>query len=206
MNDPVSIPIGPILIIAVPVIIFLWLVLTSNRLTQLRNLVRESWSDIEVQLKRRHDLIPNLVETVKGYAAHEQAVLDRVMQARAHAMSDGGNMASRIAEEGALVGALNGLFARVEAYPQLKASEHFLALQQELTNTEDRIAAARRFFNSNVRSYNTMCDSFPSGLIASLRTMKRIPYFEVDTVQALNSIPVNFQPLPDGSRILPGSR
>jgi len=190
MNDP-TIPYPIIVALAIAVVGLFWLIATSNRLIQLRNLIRESWSDIDVQLKRRHDLIPNLVETVKGYAAHEQAVLDRVMEARAQAMAQSANVQQSIAQESILVGALNGLFARVEAYPQLKASQHFLALQQELANTEDRIAAARRFYNANIRDYNTLCDTFPASLIANAMNMKPVPYLELDTVQALQPVSVN---------------
>ncbi len=201
MDQP-NIPFGLILAIGIPLIAIIWLIATSNRLIQLRNLIRESWADIDVQLKRRHDLIPNLVETVKGYAAHEQAVLDRVMQARAQAMTQTANLQQSIAQESILVGALNGLFARVEAYPQLKASQHFLALQQELANTEDRIAAARRFYNANIRDYNTLCDTFPPSLIASAMNMKPVPYLELDTVQALQPVNVSMA-LNSGSPVIP---
>ena len=191
MNNTGDIPYAYIAIVGVPLIVFIWIAMTGNRLNQLRNLIRESWSDIDVQLKRRHDLIPNLVETVKGYAAHEQAVLDRVMQARSMAMAQTDNAQQVVAQETALVSALNGLFVRVEAYPQLKASPQFLALQQELANTEDRIAAARRFYNANVRDYNTMVQSFPSSIIANAKNMTVWPFFELDSVQAREPVPVD---------------
>lgn len=161
-------------------IIFLWMVTTYNRLKRLQLLVRESWSQVDVALKRRYDLVPNLVETVKAYAAHEQQTLERVIEARNRAISaDGAN--AQIPAEAALVGALNGLFMRAEAYPNLRASENFLALQQELANTEDRIAAARRFYNSNVRDYNIIQEQFPSSLMASGHSPAQ--FFEVESLE-----------------------
>lgn len=204
-NPTSSLPILPIVIIAIPVLFVIWAVITMNRLTQLRNLLRESWSDIDVQLKRRHDLIPNLVETVRGYAAHESSVLERVTEARAAAIVGTKSPVAQLATESTLVAALNGMFARVEAYPQLKASAQFLALQQELANTEDRIAAARRFYNANVRDYNTLCSSFPSSLIAGMVGMSPIPYLELDTVDALQAPQLNLSSLQPGPTSLPGS-
>lgn len=191
MDTPSQLPILPIILIAIPVLILIWAVITMNRLTQLRNMLRESWSDIDIQLKRRHDLIPNLVETVRGYAAHESSVLENVMQARAAAMVATKSPVAQLAVEGSVVSALNGMFAVVEGYPRLKASAQFVALQQELANTEDRIAAARRFYNANVRDYNTLCSSFPSSLIASLRGLSPIPFLELDTVNARQAPQIN---------------
>jgi LemA protein len=204
MDTPSNIPYGLAIIVGLPLIVLIWIVVTSNRINQLRNLIKESWSDIDVQLKRRHDLIPNLVETVKGYATHEQTVLDRVMQARSMAMAPAANTSEVIAQETALVTALNGLMVRVEAYPQLKASAHFLALQQELANTEDRIAAARRFYNANVRDFNTMCQSFPSSVIANSKNLSPVPFFEVDSVAARDPVAVDMGSFGPGPGLTPG--
>jgi LemA protein len=148
-----------------------------NRLNRLKNLVRESWSQVDVALKRRYDLIPNLVETCKAYAAHERAVFERVSEARNRAMAAQG----KPAEESVLAGAITGVLGLAEAYPQLQASAHFLALQKELANTEDRIAASRRFYNANVRDYNIAIEQFPSSLFASGH--RSADYFEIDSVE-----------------------
>ena len=189
-------------IIGLPLLVLIWVAVTGNRLNQLRNLIKESWSDIDVQLKRRHDLIPNLVETVKGYATHEQTVLDRVMQARSMAMAPAANTQEVIAQEAALVTALNGLFARVEAYPDLKASAQYLSLQQELANTEDRIAAARRFYNANVRDFNTMVQSFPSSIIAQAKNMEPWPFFELDSLDERAPVQVNLGSIDQNSGVV----
>jgi LemA protein len=157
-----------------------WLVGTYNRFVRLRNLVQESWRQIDVELHRRHDLIPNLVETVKGYAAHEQSVFDAVTRARAAAAGVGASPEARAEQEGALSQALGRLFAVAEAYPQLQANQNFLSLQAELTNTEDRIAAGRRFYNANVRSLNTSVESFPASIVAGLFHFTRAGYFEAN--------------------------
>ncbi len=191
MDNTSPVPIIPIILIAVPVLILIWAVITMNRLTQLRNMLRESWSDIDIQLRRRHDLIPNLVETVRGYAAHESSVLESVMQARAAAMVATKSPVAQLAVEGSVVSALNGMFVVAEGYPRLKASAQFVALQQELANTEDRIAAARRFYNANVKDYNTLCASFPSSLIAGLRGLSPITFLELDTVNARQAPQIN---------------
>lgn len=156
-----------------------WLVANYNRMARVRQHIRESWADIDVELKRRYDLIPNLVATVKGYAAHEQDVLQRLMELRSRAMDNHGPAASQAAEESALLLGLKQLFVRVEAYPDLRADSHFLALQQELANTEDRIAAARRFFNANVREMNQLCQSFPTNLVARWFGFHTEDYFEL---------------------------
>ena len=143
------------IIIGIVVLLVLAAVAMYNGLIKLRNLVQEAWRQIDVELKRRHDLIPNLVETVKGYAAHERGTLEGVMQARSAAMSGGQGPAAAAQSEGMLSQALGRLFAVAEAYPDLKANVNFLALQQELTSTEDRIAAGRRYYNANVRELNT---------------------------------------------------
>lgn len=169
----------------------LWLIGTYNGLVRLRNHCRESWSGIDTELKRRYDLIPRLVEVVKGYAAHEREVLERVVAARAAALASQGTPASQARDEKSLVDSMRGLFAVVERYPDLKASGHFLALQEELVNTEDRIAAARRFYNANVRDFNTRTEIFPSNLIAGLFNFTREEFFEVEdhTFRAAPSVP-----------------
>ncbi len=160
-------------------LLLVWIVGTLNRFVRLRNLIRESWADLDVALQRRHDLIPNLVETVKGYAAFEQQTLQRVIDARNQALGQAGTATAMFAgAETALTQALTGFFARVEAYPQLKSSEQFLSLQRELADTEDRIAAARRFYNANVRDYNIAIASFPASILRGGRSPA--PYFEAD--------------------------
>ena len=150
-----------------------------NRLVMLRNRVDNAWAQIDVQLKRRYDLIPNLLETVKGYAAHERNTLEAVINARNAAMSATGVEAKGQAEN-MLSGALKSLFALAEAYPDLKANQNFLSLQDELTNTEGEIAYARQFYNDSVMSFNTAIQSFPSNLIASLFGFSGRTYFEVE--------------------------
>jgi LemA protein len=157
----------------------LWLIANFNRLARVRQHIRESWSDIEVELKRRYDLIPNLVETVRGYAKHESDVLESVIQLRNKAMANRGAASVQAVDETALQIGVKRLFVVAEAYPTLKADAHFLALQQELANTEDRIAAARRFFNGNVREMNQLCESFPTNILASSFGFERATYFEL---------------------------
>ncbi len=162
------------------VIVFvLWVIGAFNGLVRGRNRVREAWSDIDVQLKRRYDLIPNLVETVKGYATHEQSVLEKVIQARSAAMGASGHQQKGEAEN-MLSGALKSLFAISEAYPDLKASANFGKLQDELSDTENKIQAARRFYNTNVMDYNTRMETFPTNLIAGTFNFKRQEFFQAD--------------------------
>jgi len=149
-----------------------------NRLVTLRNRTKEAWADIDVQLKRRHDLIPNLVETVKGYAAHEKEVFEKVTEARAKAISAQG-LAEKGQAENVLSGALKSLFAVAESYPDLKASQNFLELQRELTDTEDKIQAARRFYNGNVRDLNIQIETFPTNLIAGAFGFQKMEFFEI---------------------------
>jgi LemA protein len=144
--------------------------------------VPESWSNVDTELKRRYDLIPNLVETVKGYAAHERGVLESVVKARAAAIASTGSPESQAHDENALVGTLKSLFAVAEGYPELKADRHFMHLQKELVETENRIQAARRFYNANVRDLNTLTEMFPSSVIASMTGIQRAEYFETDDV------------------------
>ena len=151
-----------------------------NGLVALRNHIRDSWANVDTELKRRYDLIPNLVATVKGYAAHEREVLERVVELRNRCAAHAGAAAANQAEEKELVASLQRLFAVVENYPQLKADQHFLRLQEELVNTEDRIQAARRFYNGNVRDYRNKCEQFPSSIVAGMFNFKPADYFDVE--------------------------
>ena len=171
--------------------IVVWLVFVYNGLVVTRNRVKESWSDIDVQLKRRYDLIPNLVETVKGYAAHESGTLDKVIQARAKAMSAQGP-AAKAQAEGELSGTLKSLFALSESYPQLRAVEAFTSLQAELSDTENKIQAARRFYNSNVMSLNTKIESFPTNLIAGTFGFTKAEFFELGDAAQREPVQVKF--------------
>jgi LemA protein len=161
--------------------VLLWAILNFNTLVRLRQHCREAWADIDTELKRRYDLIPNLVQTVKAYAEHEREILKAVTEARTRALASTGSPESQAQDENALVGAIRRLLAVAENYPDLKASENFLVLQRELANTEDRIQAARRFFNGNVRDLNTRIEVFPSNLIASLFRFKQEEFFEVES-------------------------
>ncbi len=156
----------------------LFVILTYNTLVALRNHIRDAWGNIDTELKRRYDLIPNLVATVKGYAAHEKEVFERITQLRAQCMADN-SAVQKQASENQLVGALQNLLAVVENYPQLKSDRNFLKLQQELVNTEDRIQAARRFYNGNVRDYSNKCQMFPSSIIAGAFGFQLQDYFNV---------------------------
>jgi len=169
-----------------------WFATLYNRFVQLTNRVKEAWSDIEVQMKRRYDLIPNLVETVKGYAAHEKGVFENVTKARAAAMGAQG-VQDKAKAENMLSGALKSLFAVAEAYPQLRANENFLSLQRELSDTEDKIQASRRFFNGNVRDYNILIESFPSNLVAQTFHFKPRDFFELDESESAAKQPVKVQ-------------
>ncbi len=156
-----------------------WLIMIYNGLIKMRNRVDEAWSDIDVQLKRRYDLIPNLINTVKGYAAHEKEVFEKVTEARTRAMGakDAGEQAKA---ENMLSDTLKSLFAVAENYPDLKANENFLELQRELTDTEDKIQAARRFYNGNVRDFNTKIQIFPNNLIVGILKFKPYEFFEAE--------------------------
>jgi len=175
-----------IAVLAVPLLILFWVIGTANRLTRLKMLVRESWAQVDVVLKRRYDLIPNLVETCRAYAAHEKDTFERVIDARNHAASANGSVSA----ENLMILSLNKMLARVEAYPELKSSAHFLELQRELANTEDRIAAARRFYNANVRDYNTAMEQFPASLVAGSHSPA--PFFEIEDVAIRQSVSVSF--------------
>jgi LemA protein len=166
-----------IIVGALVLLFVLALILMYNGLVRLRNRIDNAWSQIDVQLKRRYDLIPNLVETVKGYAAHERQVLENVTQARANAINAQGP-AQQAEAENVLSGALKSLFAVAEAYPDLKANQNFLSLQEELTSTEDRVAYARQFYNDSVLSYNNKLQTFPRNVIAGMFNFEKREYFE----------------------------
>ena len=168
------------LVIGVCLALLILPVLSYNRFIQQRTLIENSWANIDTELKRRYDLIPNLVETVKGYAAHERAVFEAVTRARSAAVASEGSPQEQAATERPLVSALRQLLSLAEAYPELKASPHYLGLQDELTATEDRIQAARRFYNANVRDLNTRVEQFPSSIIARLFDFRRAEFFNVD--------------------------
>ncbi|NMC31865.1 MAG: LemA family protein [Veillonellaceae bacterium] len=160
----------------------LWLISSYNSMVRLRNMVQNSWAQIDVQLKRRFDLVPNLVETVKGYAAHEQEVLEKVTQARSMVQS-AQSIEQRQQAENQLTNTLRSLFAVAEAYPQLKANDNFRDLQQQLTVLEEKIAFARQFYNDTTMKFNTTIQSFPTNLLAGMFGFQALPYFEVDDVQ-----------------------
>ncbi len=181
-----------IIVIVILVLLAIALMLSYNRLVRLRNLVQESWRQIDVELTRRHDLIPNIVEAVKGYAAHERGTFEAVTQARAAASTPGSTPAEQAQQENLLTGALRQLFAVAEAYPQLKASEQFTQLQQQLSETEDRIAAGRRYYNANVRELNTRIESFPSSIVAGAFHFEKAEYFEADDPQTRAAPQVQF--------------
>jgi LemA protein len=166
-----------IIVGALVLVVVLAAILMYNGLVRLRNRIDNAWSQIDVQLKRRYDLIPNLVETVKGYAAHERQVLENVTQARANAINAQGP-AQQAEAENVLSGALKSLFAVAEAYPDLKANQNFLSLQEELTSTEDRVAYARQFYNDSVLSYNNKLQTFPRNVIAGTFKFEAREYFE----------------------------
>ena len=170
------------ILVVVVAVIALWLILTYNGLISSRNRVDEAWSDIEVQLKRRYDLIPNIVNTVKGYASHEENVFSKVTEARASAMV-AKSMKDHAKAENMLSETLKSLFAVAESYPQLQASQNFLQLQHELTDAEDKIQAARRFYNANTRDYNTKLEVFPTNLIAGTFGFTRREFFDAPDVE-----------------------
>ena len=168
-----------------------WLVFTYNRLVRMRYRAKEAISDINIQLKRRYDLIPNLVETVKGYMKHEKSVLENVTKARA-AVAGGGDPLERAEKENVLSGTLKTLFAVAEGYPDLKANANFLDLQRELTDTENKIQASRRFYNTTVRDLNTAIKTFPTKLVAGFLKFKEMKFFEVDSAEEREAVQVSF--------------
>jgi LemA protein len=169
-----------IVLLVVVAIVAIGAVVSYNRFVSQKTLVRDAWANIDTELRRRYDLIPNLVETVKGYASHEKEVLENVTRARAMAASATGSPAEQAAAEGPLVAALRQLMLVVENYPDLKANQNFLQLQTELANTEDRLQTARRFYNANVRDYNRRVKQFPSVVVANLFNFEEEEFFEVE--------------------------
>jgi LemA protein len=167
------------IVIGILVVIVVYAIMIFNRLTRLRNLVREGWSGIDVQLKRRTDLVPNLVETVKAYAAHERSLFEEVAARRASSIA-ADNVQGQAAAEQALHGALGRLFAVAEAYPELKANKNFLDLQQQLAGIEDQLQMARRYYNGTVRNLNTSIQSFPENVIANALGFHAEPFFELE--------------------------
>ena len=180
-----------IIILALLAAVVLYVIGLYNALVRLRQLVKNAWSQIDVQLKRRYDLIPNLVETVKGYAAHEKETFERVVQARNAAVS-ATTVPDQAKAENMLTGALRQLFALSERYPDLKANQNFLALQEELATTENRIAFARQHYNDNVATYNTRVQSFPANLIAGAFGFHDEPYFEMEDAAQREAPKVQF--------------
>ena len=174
-------------------VVVLFTIFAFNGFITRRNRAKEAWADIEVQLKRRYDLIPNLVNTVKGYATHESSAFENVTKARTMAMGTQGPTASHAEAENMLTGALKSIFAIAEAYPDLKANQNFLALQNELSDTENKIQAARRFYNANVRDLNTAIESFPGNIIARTFNFSQMEFFDLaDNDAAQNPVEVKF--------------
>ena len=178
------------LLIIVAVLI-LWLILSYNGFIRIINRAKEAWADIDIQLKRRYDLIPNLINTVKGYAQHESTAFEKVTQARATAIG-AGNLAEKSRAEIELGGALKSIFAIAEAYPDLKANQNFLELQKELSDTENKIQAARRFYNTNVRDLNTKVESFPSNIIAGAFHFSKMEFFQLEESSVKEPVKVSF--------------
>lgn len=186
-----------VILVVVAIAVLGWGMVTYNGFVKSRNLIQESWRQIDVELNRRYDLIPNLIETVRGYAAHERNTLEQITalrnSAQALAGQTGGQPSEqRAAIEAELTQAVRGLMVSVEAYPDLKSNTNFLELQRELADTEDRIAAARRFYNANVRDYNTRVESVPSNIIAGFAKFEKATYFEVNDPMVRQAPQVNF--------------
>lgn len=179
------------ILIGVLVLLALWLVGAYNGLVRLRNRVKEGWAQIDVQLKRRYDLIPNLVETVKGYASHEKETLERVIAARQQGIQ-AGSVGEKAEAENMISGALRQIFALSESYPDLKANQNFLALQEELTSTENKIGFARQYYNGEVRNLNTRIEMFPTNMIAGMFGFKQAEYFELEDDAAREAPSVKF--------------
>jgi LemA protein len=167
------------IIIAIVAVIALWFIAAYNRFITFKNRTNEAWADIEVQLKRRYDLIPNLINTVKGYAAHESGTLEKVIAARNLAMQSGGASPEHAQAENQLSGALKSIFALSESYPDLKANTNFLELQRELSDTENKLQSSRRFYNSNVRDFTTALETFPSNIVGNMFKFSAPKYFDI---------------------------
>ncbi len=179
------------IILGILAVLLVWFVSAYNGFIRLITRAKESWADINVQLKRRYDLIPNLVNTVKGYAAHESSAFENVTKARAAAMG-AQNIDDKGKAENMLTGALKSIFAIAEAYPDLKANQNFLELQRELSDTENKIQAARRFYNTNVRDLNIGVDSFPNNIVANMFKFGKMEFFQLEEEAAKNPVEVNF--------------
>ncbi|HEQ78628.1 MAG TPA: LemA family protein [Euryarchaeota archaeon] len=179
-----------LLLALIPVIILIWFIVTYNGFIKLRNQAENAWAQIDVQTKKRYDLVPNLVETVKAYASHEKEVLTGITQARS-AISKAGSVEDRVAAENQLTGALKTLFAVSENYPDLKANKNFLMLQEELAGIENKIAYARQFYNDSVMRWNQKIETMPANLVAAIFSFKQKTYFEVEEVER-KSVKVNF--------------
>jgi len=187
---------GGWILLALVVLAGLWAISAYNRLVRHKNMVAEAWSGIDAQLKRRADLIPNLVETVKGYAAHERQTFDELARLRSAGQSHGlgqGDMAARAQTEQAITAAIGKVMAVAEAYPELKASANFQSLQKNLSDTEDQIQLARRYYNGSVRDYNVMIEQFPSNLVASFGSFKPAPFFQIENDADRAAPNVSFQ-------------
>jgi len=177
------------IVLGVLAVLVLWVVFAYNGFIAMINRAKEAWSDIEVQMKRRYDLIPNLIETVKGYATHEREAFENVSNARAAAMG-ASSVEGHAQAENMLTGALKSIFAIAEAYPDLKANQNFLELQKELANTEDKIQASRRFYNQNVMALNTGLEQFPGNIIGSMFSFKKMELFELSEADSAAREPV----------------
>jgi LemA protein len=175
-----DISLGLIIIIAVAALLLFFLLRTYNHLVAMRNNLRNAWSDIDVQLKRRHDLVPNLVESVKGYMTHERQTFEAVTEARSNAIRAGADITTRAAAEMALTGAVGNLLMSAERYPELKASQNFMLLQEQLTSTENRIAFARQHYNETVRQFNTLIAEFPQNVVAGMFGFSAAPMFAAE--------------------------
>ncbi len=182
------------ILLIIIVVLAVWLIFVYNGLIRLRNRVKEAWSDIDVQLKRRYDLIPNLVETVKGYAKHESETLEKVIEARNKAMATqkSGDAKEQAEAENVLSSTLKSIFALAESYPELKANQNFLELQRELADTENKIQAARRFYNGNVRDFNTKIEVFPNNILANVFNFKKFEFFEIGDQKERENVKVEF--------------
>ena len=180
-----------LVLVGVVALVALWFVFTYNGLVRLRNQIKNAWSQIDVQLKRRYDLIPNLVETVKGYAAHEKETFERVIQARQRGIDASGVKQQQEAEN-MITGALRQLFALSEAYPDLKANQNFLALQEELASTENKIGFARQYYNDTVKDFNTRQEMFPANLVASMLGFRPSDFFEIEEASQREAPKVKF--------------
>lgn len=179
------------IILIIVAVVIIWAILSYNRFVRLINRAKEAWADIDVQLKRRYDLIPNLVNTVKGYAAHESATFEKVTNARSAAMG-AKTLPEQAEAENQLTSTLKSLFAIAEAYPDLKANQNFLELQRELTDTEDKIQAARRFYNTNVRDLNTSIQSFPGNVISGIFNFSKMEFFGTENDTEREPVKVQF--------------